>query len=167
MRPIDLELAIQLNFAYVCSQSRCFWFRGLVNVFFGPNFIRIIVILKRRFFDEVFLLQNIGDILVANNVGRSWFLVIILLLFRERQDNGKSGFCSTSELILKNYCYRYILWSSIQSDTTCYLEQHLVLIKAQKLSCFANLNPYACNLTSSDCWKRVFQCFCPLQDALS
>ena len=156
LRPIDLELAIHLNFAYLCSQSRCFRFRELVNVLFGPKFIRIIVIYERRIFDEVFLLHYINDILVANNVGRSWFLVIILLLFREKQDNGKSGFCSTFELILKNYCYRYILWSSIQSDTACDLKQHLFLIKAQKWSCFAKLNPYACNLTSSDWWKRVF-----------
>jgi len=143
----------------------------LVIVYFCPNFIRILVIFERRIIDEVFLHHNTGDILVANNVGRSWFFFIILLLFRElfreKQDNGKSGFCSTFEFILKNYCYRYILWSSIQSDTAGDLEQHLVLIKAQKWGCFAKLNPYDCNLSSSDWWKRVFQCVRPLKVALS
>jgi hypothetical protein len=162
-----LELAVHFNFAYLCSQSYCFFIRGLVNFFVIPNFIRIIVIFERRIFDEVILFHNIFDILVADNVGRSWFLVIILLLFREKQDDGKSGFRSTFELILKNYCYRYILGSSIQRNTACDLKQHLFLIEAQKWSCFAKLNPYACNLTSDDWWTRVFQCVCPLQDALS
>jgi hypothetical protein len=81
MRPIDLELAVHLDFAYLCSKSRYLWLLGLVNFFVIPNFIRIIVIFERRIFDKVILFHNIFDILVADNVGRSWFLVIVLLGF--------------------------------------------------------------------------------------
>lgn len=154
MRPIDLEVAIHLNFAYLCSQPLCLWIKGLLNVFVRPNFISIIVINVRRILNKVLLIYIISGILVANNVSRNWFLVTTLLFFRE-QDNSKIGFRLASELILKNYCYWYILWSSIKSDTACDLEQHRVLIEAQKWSCFAKLSQDACNLTPSDWWERV------------
>ena len=144
MRPIDLEIAIHLNFAYLCSQPLCLWIKGFLNVFSGPNFISIIFIKIRRILNKVPLFYNISGILVANNVSRSW-----------EQDNSKSGFCLASELILKNHCYWYILWSSIKSNTACDLEQHRVLIEAQKWSCFAKLSQDACNLNPSDWWKRV------------
>jgi hypothetical protein len=112
MRPIYLELAIHLNFAYLCSKSHYLRLLGLLNVFAGPNFISIIINV-RRFLNKVLLFYIISGILVANNVGRSWFLVIIHLVFSLQKENSKIGFSLSSKLILKNYCYWYILWSYI------------------------------------------------------